>query len=158
MKYIIQSGYTGTFAITYSDPIVGSNVTDIKAVFISATMNVFESNRLWDGRQEFTRDETRRLIYPVSFSPGPRAGNGCPSITYTINSDDLMSLVLSQFRERPKTPNELLAKCPEPSHPEPGSSTFYYHENWENYGIIINADYVIAVAEVDFRAKQRNNQ
>lgn len=161
-KYIYQSGYSGTFAITYSDPICGSHVTDVKAVFISATMNAYETSGRGVGHSETTRDVTRRLIYPVAFSVGPRDRRGCPSVTYTIDADDMMNLAMSQFRERPKTPNELLAKCPAPDYPEydPNNPVFKYVDNYESYGIDIKADYVFAVVEVDFRAKEleRNNQ
>lgn len=158
-EYVNQNNYHGTYCFTLPDPIVGSRLTDVKTAFAAFEMEVEEASYTNGYTRAILRHELRRGIMPISVSQGPLDDGGCPSFTFDLDGNTMRALAIRIFSERIKTPDELLARCPQPDYPaSPTSRTFGSRTNNETYDFRVRVPYIVGVSEIDFRAKQRNNQ
>ena len=153
-----QSRYHGTYCFTLPDPIVGSRLKDVKTAFAAFEMEVTESSYTNGYTRAIIRHVLRRGIMPITISPGPLDDGGCPSFSFDLDADAVLSTVIGLFGERIPSPNVLLGRCPEPSFPTDSTRIFSSINNNEEYSLEVRVPWIVGVSEIDFRAKQRNSQ
>lgn len=155
---VMQERHRGTYCFTLPDPIVGSRLKDVKTAFAAFDMEVTESSYTNGFTRAIIRHVLRRGIMPITISPGPLDDGGCPSFTFDIDADAVLSTVIGFFGERIPSPNVLLGRCPEPSFPTDSTRIFSSINNTEEYSLEVRVPWIVGVSEIDFRAKQRNSQ
>lgn len=155
---VLQERHHGTYCFTLSDPIVGSRLKAVKTAFAAFEMEVEEASYTNGYTRAIIRHVLRRGIMPITISPGPLDDGGCPSFTFDIDADAVLSTVMGLFIERIPSPNVLLGRCPEPDFPTNVTRTFASIVNNETYSLTVRVPWIVGVSEMDFRAKQRNNQ
>ena len=155
---VLQERHHGTYCFTLPDPIVGSRLKDVKTAFAAVEMEVTESSYTNGYTRAIIRHVLRRGIMPIQVSPGPLDDGGCPSFTFDIDADAVLSTVMGLFDEKILSPNMLLGRCPEPDFPTNATRTFSSINNNETYSLTVRVPWIVGVSEIDFRAKQRNSQ
>ena len=155
---VLQERHHGTYCFTLPDPIVGSRLKDVKTAFAAVEMEVTESSYTNGYTRAIIRHVLRRGIMPITISPGPLDDGGCPSFTFDIDADAVLSTVMGLFDEKILSPNMLLGRCPEPDFPTNATRTFSSINNNETYSLTVRVPWIVGVSEIDFRAKQRNSQ
>lgn len=155
---VMQERHHGTYCFTLPDPIVGSHLKAVKTAFAVFEMEVTEYSFTNGYTRAIVRHVLRRGIMPITISPGPLDDGGCPSFTFDIDADAVLSTVIGLFGERIPSPNVLLGRCTEPDSPTNVKNIFSSIINRETYTLNVRVPWIVGVSEIDFRAKQRNNQ